>query len=117
MTRPKRSDAYPASMLSALIRALESGELFIPCSPQVKPASLRLHFYGLLGALRLEGKPEFSDSLMLVVSADPPGMWIRTKELGPIGELVASALKGDNPPPSEEDPEDIFDRIMKGKMP
>ena len=121
MTRPKRSDAYPASMLSALIRALESGEFFIPCdSPQVKPASLRLHFYGLLGALRNEGKPEFADSLMLVLSSEPPGLWIRGKDLSPIGELVSAALgaalPGENPPLPEEDPEDIFDRIMKGKM-
>lgn len=116
MPRPKRSDAYPASMHSALNRALETGELFIPCSPAIKPNALRLHFYGLIGALRAEGRAEIGDALGFYTQADPPGLWVRLKDLASIGALVADALKTPEeiPPPAPESAADLFSRLAKG---
>ena len=116
MSRPKRSDAYPASMLLALEKALETGGLFIPCPGPIKPQALRLQFYGLIGALRAEGKTELANAVSIVLSTEPLGIWLRPRDLSSIGELVSQALAspGENPP-LPEDPEDIFDRIMKGK--
>lgn len=123
MSLPKRSEAYPPSMLLALTRAIDQGELFIPCPGAIKPKALRLQFYGLVGALRAESKPELANAVGFFPSDDPPGLWLRLRDLSGIGQLVASALgepSGENPssPASSsslEDPEDIFDRIMKGK--
>jgi len=119
MSRPKRSDAYPASMLLALEKALETGGLFIPCPGPIKPPALRLSFYGLIGALRAEGKAELANAVSISLSSEPPGLWLRPRDLSSLGELVSQALEaaGENPPSQPEDPEDIFDRIMKGKTP
>lgn len=116
MSRPKRSDAYPASMMQALTLAFERGSLLIPVPPGTKPAALRLHFYGLFGALRAEGKPEFPDALAIVLSSDPPGILISPREFGNIGSIVAAALVENLPretPPSEEPAENLGDMLSR----
>lgn len=95
MPSPRASSAYPYPMLRALERAVETGELFIPCDDTIKPNNLRLQFYGLLGALKREGKPEFGETLQLTLATDPPGLRLAWRDTGKIGALVQRALEAD----------------------
>lgn len=118
MTTPRASDAYPAPMLEALNRAFSLGELFIPCPGSIKPATLRLQFYGLIAALRREGRSELANSLGFYTQSEPPGLWIKLKDLSALGELVSAALadQGEtlSPAPSDDDASAALDRILKG---
>jgi len=101
MTLPKRVDAYPASMLDALSRAVSLGHLLIPCPPErgITPSALRLRFYGLFHALRAENKPEFPAALTLRLQANPPGLLLQLRDKDPLGSLVSDSL---STPPSAE---------------
>ena len=119
MSTPRASSAFPPLMHDAMQRALDLGEFFIPCPGKISPAALRLQFYGLISALRAEGKTELGNSLGFYLSADPRGLWLRLKDLGDIGSRISEALKspGENLPASSEDLSDAFDRIMQGEKP
>lgn len=122
MTTARASDAYPAPMLDALHRAFSLGELFIPCpqAGKILPSTLRLQFYGLIAALRREGKSELANSLGFYTQSEPPGLWIKLKDRSAFGNLVAAALAsneappdGENPPSGElESPEAAFKRLF-----
>lgn len=92
MPSPRASSAYPASMLQALLLAAETGEFFIPCDDGTKPNNLRLQFYGLLGALKREGRGELRETLLLTLTTEPPGLLIAWRDAGKIGALVQRAI-------------------------
>ena len=98
MSTPLNSAAYPAAFLDALAQAGEKGSLSIPCP---KPAALRLRFYGLVGALRKEGKPEIVENLGFYIRENPLRLDIVRKSLDDEAALVAAALGSS---PSASDP-------------
>lgn len=97
MSTPRASSAYPGSMLEALHRALAEGEFRIPCTARVSPAALRLQFYGLCRALRLENKPELPEALGFYLDPDGQSLIIRLKDSGEIADTVSAALAGNSP--------------------
>ena len=101
-------------MLDALERAFSQGELVIPTE---KPAALRLHFYGLGGALRKEGKSEIFDGIAFLIRKDPSRLILSLREQTQFGEEVARALAGGNSPPQESptsEAEAALARILGG---
>lgn len=126
MATPRGSSAYPAPLMAALTRALSGEEILIPCpdADGIKPNTLRLQFYGLMGALKREGKGEYSETLLLTLQAEPPALRLTWRDSGRIGALVARALEapptpeGDFPLPTEsDDAAAAFARIMQGEKP
>lgn len=125
MATPRGSSAYPAPLMAALTRAMAGEEILIPCpdADGIKPNTLRLQFYGLMGALKREGKGEYSETLLLTVQAEPPALRLAWRDSGRIGALVARALEaapseGEIPPPTEsDDAAAAFARIMQGEKP
>lgn len=101
MSTPKTSAAYPPSFLAALEKAAEQGEVRIPCQGKISPAGLRLQFYGLCRALRLEGKPEFPEALGFYLDIPGDAVIIRLRDTGFLADIVADALGGKSP---EESP-------------
>lgn len=98
MSTPLSSAAYPAAFFEALAQAGEKGSLSIPCP---NPAAMRLRFYGLVRALRKEGKPELVENLGFYIRENPPRLEILRKSLDDEAALVAAALGS---PQSEADP-------------
>jgi hypothetical protein len=95
-------------MLEAMQRAAEEGEFRIPCgSGKISPSALRLQFYGLCRALRLENKPELPEALGFYLDAPGNALVIRLKDIGEISDVVSAALAGGNP--SEASPSPIAD--------
>lgn len=107
MTRPKRSDAYPAPYLHALRKVAETGEDFT--IPTASPIAMRLNFYGLFGALRAEGKPELP-SLVSIFIIPPenggPAITIRLKNAGDLAQDITKALSNAGEPPPETGPQE-----------
>lgn len=101
MSTPKTSAAYPPPFLAALEKAAEQGEVRIPCQGKISPAGLRLQFYGLCRALRLEGKPEFPEALGFYLDIPGDAVIIRLRDTGFLADIVADALGGKSP---EESP-------------
>lgn len=112
MTRAKNTTAYPSLMLTGLERAVDLGELVIPTAA---PSALRLQYYGLIGALRHEGKTELADLVSFHIQHDPSALVIRLKDTAGIMQDLAAALGAPPQPSASEEAAAALDRILGGK--
>lgn len=102
-------------MLEALTHAQETGFLRIPCE---NPAYLRLRFYGLLKALRKEGKTELADGLIFRIPKNTPELVIEATGATPLDATITAAIKAagrEIPQTSPSfDAEAALERILNG---
>ncbi len=107
MAFPRHTAGYPSSMLSAVEHVISTGNpLEIPAPPGTSKDYLRLYFYNLKKALRLEKKTHLSEPWSVEII--PEGIRLVLKDSNPYAKAVESALaasKGEPPTPALPVPE------------
>lgn len=118
MAFPRSTSGYPSSMLSAVEHVVSSGKpLEILAPPGTSRDYLRLYFYGLKKALRLEKNLALSEPWS--IETIPGGIRLVLKDSNPYARAVETALaasKGEPPAdtslPPEFDADAALSRIL-----